>query len=96
MRERMWTGTENGGWKHVRKMKSTKYRFSFDKNSSNLAALSPDGRLKVWETTNGNLCHDWSPPVGLQATCTCLCWVNSDVEGKPSRPKKVKIFSWHK
>ena len=73
----------------MRKMKSSKYRFKFNENTANLAALSPDGRLKVWETTNGNLCHDWTPPVGLKATCSCLCWVNNDNFSKPPRPKKV-------
>jgi len=75
---------------HVKKMKASKYRFSFNENTANLAALSPDGRLKIWETTNGNLCHDWTPPVGLKSTCSCLCWVNNDTVGKPPKPKKLK------
>eukprot|EP00795_Rhopilema_esculentum_P013452 gene13452-4324_t len=71
-------------------MKPSKYRLAFDKKASNLASLSPDGRLKVWETTNGNLCHEWIPPAGLGATCSCLCWVQDDSDDRPKAKKSKK------
>eukprot|EP00112_Aurelia_sp_Birch-Aquarium-sp1_P018430 Seg44.1 transcript_id=Seg44.1/GoldUCD/mRNA.D3Y31 product="WD repeat-containing protein 43" protein_id=Seg44.1/GoldUCD/D3Y31 len=70
-------------------MKASRYRFSFNENASNLASLSPDGKLKIWETCNGNLSQEWAPQPSLETSCTCLCWV-SVAESRPSRPKKAK------
>lgn len=71
-------------------MKAEKYKYGFDKRASKLATLSPDGRLRVWETVSGKLCHEWTPPSTLQTTCSCLCWATNAEHTRSSRPKKEK------
>eukprot|EP00794_Sanderia_malayensis_P017807 gene17807-19583_t len=66
---------------------SSKYKYSFHKNAGELAALAPDGRLRLWETSNGKLSSEWSPQSNLQITCSCLCWTYNAQNGR-SRPKK--------
>ncbi|XP_030303803.1 WD repeat-containing protein 43 isoform X2 [Calypte anna] len=38
------------------------------------AISSSDGRLRVWETANSRLQHEYVPSAHLSAACTCLAW----------------------
>ena len=58
-------------------METCKCPCAFDNNGRFLALLSSDGRLKVWDCTNGSLKHQYTPSSHLSTTCTCLRWSNS-------------------
>ena len=47
---------------------------SFSPNGEYLAYSSPDGVLKLWETTTGKLAQEYTPSSHLSATCSCLQW----------------------
>ncbi|XP_032222775.1 WD repeat-containing protein 43 [Nematostella vectensis] len=71
-------------------MEATKCPCAFDNNGRFLALLTPDGRLKVWDCTNGSLKNQYTPSSHLSTTCACLKWCNSsrNVEQTPRRKKQ--------
>ena len=46
----------------------------FSQNGEYFAYASPDGTLKIWETSTGLLKHEYTPSSHLSATCTCIAW----------------------
>ncbi|XP_006816305.1 WD repeat-containing protein 43-like [Saccoglossus kowalevskii] len=58
-------------------------------NSELLAVSSPDGRLKLWDTTTGTLNQQYTPSSHLSATCTCVAWSTlRESRGAPRRKKR--------
>ncbi|XP_014663435.1 PREDICTED: WD repeat-containing protein 43-like [Priapulus caudatus] len=63
----------------------------FSPSGEYLAYSSPDGRLKLWETSTGTLQQEYTPASHLSATCTCICWCPTrHAKEKPVRRKKKK------
>ena len=50
----------------------------FENEGRFFALITPDGRLKVWDCTNGTLKHDVTPDSHLGGSgLTCLSWRSS-------------------
>lgn len=49
------------------------------------AISGPDGRLRVWETANSRLQHEYVPSAHLSAACTCLAWAPPGGRPPPSK-----------
>ncbi|XP_075003409.1 WD repeat-containing protein 43 isoform X2 [Calonectris borealis] len=56
------------------------------------AISSSDGRLRVWETANSRLQHEYVPSAHLSAACTCLAWAPPGGRPPPSKdgPQRKK------
>lgn len=57
-------------------------------NGEILAYSTPDGRLKLWETSTGKLKQEYTPSSHLSATCTCLSWGPTRHDFASPRKKK--------
>ncbi|XP_013780540.1 WD repeat-containing protein 43-like [Limulus polyphemus] len=57
-------------------------------NGEYFAYRTPDGSLKIWETTTGTLKQEYTPSSHLSTTCTCMTW--GPVRHGFSSPKKKK------
>ncbi|ESP04564.1 hypothetical protein LOTGIDRAFT_63496, partial [Lottia gigantea] len=60
----------------------------FSPNSEFLAYASPDGVLKVWETTSGILKQEYTPSSHLSATCSCLSWSRYTAAPRPKKKRR--------
>ncbi|GIY94128.1 WD repeat-containing protein 43 [Caerostris extrusa] len=61
---------------------------AFSRNGEYLAYSSPDGCLKIWETSTGILKQEFTPSSHLTATCTSIAWGPTKLRTKS--PKKSK------
>ncbi|GIY84932.1 WD repeat-containing protein 43 [Caerostris darwini] len=61
---------------------------AFSRNGEYLAYSSPDGCLKIWETSTGILKQEFTPSSHLTATCTSIAWGPAKLRTKS--PKKSK------
>lgn len=53
------------------------------------AISGSDGRLRVWETANSRLQHEYVPSAHLSAACTCLAWAPPGGRPPPSKVRAV-------
>lgn len=51
----------------------------FSKNKKYFAAITEDGKLRVWNTETNELRCDYAPNLQISAPCTCLVWVIDQV-----------------
>lgn len=60
----------------INPFKMTLYRniTAFSQNGEYLAYSSPDGCLKIWETSTSILKQEYTPSSHLSATCSSLSW----------------------
>ncbi|KAM6083491.1 WD repeat-containing protein 43 isoform 2-T2 [Chlamydotis macqueenii] len=66
---------------------------AFSPSERRLFAISAsDGRLRVWETANSRLQHEYVPSAHLSAACTCLAWAPPGGRPPPSKdgPQRKK------
>ncbi|GBM73312.1 WD repeat-containing protein 43 [Araneus ventricosus] len=64
---------------------------AFSYHGEYLAYSSPDGCLKIWETSTGTLKQEFTPSSHLTATCTTLTWGPSQINSNlPKSPKKSR------
>ncbi|CAL1265776.1 unnamed protein product [Larinioides sclopetarius] len=64
---------------------------AFSHHGEYLAYSSPDGCLKIWETSTGTLKQEFTPSSHLTATCTTLTWGPTQINlNLPKNSKKSK------
>ncbi|KAK3094081.1 hypothetical protein FSP39_023991 [Pinctada imbricata] len=69
---------------------STVAPFSISENGELAIYSSPDGILKLWDTTTGALKQEYTPSSHLSATCSCLSWGPKRNLETPRKKKKKK------
>ncbi|XP_064622092.1 WD repeat-containing protein 43-like [Lineus longissimus] len=64
---------------------------SFSSSGEYLAHSSPDGTLKLWQTSTATLSQEYTPSSHLSATCTCINWGPwRDAKNTPKKKKRRK------
>ncbi|XP_046551150.1 WD repeat-containing protein 43-like [Haliotis rubra] len=67
------------------------YPLDFSQNGEVLAYSSPDGVLKLWDSSTGQLNKEYTPSSHLSATCSCLSWgPGRHLSGTPKRKRRKK------
>ncbi|XP_046371992.2 WD repeat-containing protein 43-like [Haliotis rufescens] len=67
------------------------YPLDFSQNGEILVYSSPDGVLKLWDSSTGQLNKEYTPSSHLSATCSCLSWgPGRHLSGTPKRKRRKK------
>ena len=62
----------------------------FDRTLGRFAAVTADGRVRVWTASTGTLLTSFTPPAHLRSASVCMSWLSGSKTKSKKHPKKKK------